>query len=67
MLMVPCHYWNMVHGSTAEDVKQDEEGLQCMRALGRNMAWMLRMLAVSRANGVERPAPEVRVHTNFIR
>lgn len=67
MLMVPCHYWNMVHGSKPEDVKQDAEGMQCMRALGRNMAWMLRMLEMSRANGLEHPAPEPRVHTSFIR
>ena len=67
MLAVPCHYWNMVHGSKPEDVLQDEEGMQCMRALGRNMAWMLSMLKVSREHGVLPPAPEPRIHTNFIR
>ena len=36
-------YWNMVHGNTPEEVKQDEEGLQTMRYLGRNMAWLLKL------------------------
>lgn len=67
MLAVPCHYWTMVHGSAPEDVRQDAEGMQCMRALGRNMAWMLRMQGMSRANGLEHPVPEPRVHTSFIR
>ena len=67
MLMVPCHYWNMVPGAKPEDVRQDAEGMQCMRALGRNMAWMLRLLESGRANGIERPESEERVYTNFVR
>lgn len=41
MPVVSSQYWNMVHGSTPEDVKQDLEGMQTMRTLGNNMAWLL--------------------------
>ncbi|MDD4820192.1 MAG: flavodoxin family protein [Flavobacteriales bacterium] len=67
MLMVPSQYWNMVHGMTPEDVKKDEEGLQIMRTLGRNMAWMLNILDLAKKNGVETPCEEPRQSTNFIR
>ncbi len=42
MSVISSRYWNMVHGHTPEDVKQDLEGLQIMRILGRNMAWFLK-------------------------
>lgn len=67
MPVVSSTYWNMVHGSEAADVLRDEEGLQTMRNLGRNMAWLLRCIDLGRKNGL--PAPEAeRTHfTNFIR
>ncbi len=68
MIMVPCMYWNMVHGSTPQEVKQDEEGLYIMRDLGRNMAWLLRLLESGKQHGVALPTPEPnRPRTNFIR
>lgn len=67
MLMVPSCYWNMVHGREPEDVKQDLEGLQIMRTIGRNMAWMLNLLENGRQNGIELPKAEEAVRTNFIR
>lgn len=67
MLMVPACYWNMVHGSKPEDVKQDLEGLQVMRTLGNNMAWLLKLLETGRANGLEHPESEEKIRTNFIR
>ena len=58
----------MVHGNTPEEVKQDEEGLQIMRVLGRNMAWLLKCIEAGRAAGVEPPAAETpKKRTNFIR
>ena len=62
MPVVSSNYWPMVHGKTADDVAQDAEGLQIMRVLGRNMAWLLKATA-------QVPAPEVepKVMTNFIR
>lgn len=59
-------YWNMVHGSNAEQVLRDEEGLQNMRILGRNMAFLIRAIAAERAvHGL--PMQEEITYTNFIR
>ena len=67
MPIVPSRYWNMVHGSTPEEVFQDEEGLQIMRVLGRNMAWLLKLKEAGIKNGVAMPDKEKRISTNFIR
>lgn len=67
MPVVSSTYWNMVHGSCAEDVKQDLEGLQTMRNLGRNMAWMLKCIQAGKEKGIEAPAAERGSRTNFIR
>jgi multimeric flavodoxin WrbA len=66
MIMVPSQYWNMVHGNTPEEVAQDREGLQIMRTLGKNMAWLLKLLASGAQNGVPLPVEEEHVWTNFI-
>ncbi len=67
MPVVPSRYWNMVHGSSPEQVMQDAEGLQIMRILGRNMAWMLKSFEAGKAAGVSTPEKEETVFTNFIR
>jgi len=67
MPIVPSTYWPMVHGAKAADAEQDLEGLQVMRNLGHNMAWMLRCIKLGRENGVPYPAPETpKARTNFI-
>lgn len=67
MSVVSSQYWNMVHGSCPEDVRKDEEGLQIMRTLGRNMAWMLKCFEAGRNAGVCLPERESeRKRTNFI-
>ena len=48
MPVVPSTYWNQVHGFTAEDVEKDLEGLQTMRNLGRNMAFLIRAIAAEK-------------------
>lgn len=60
-------YWNQVHGNTPDEVRQDAEGLQTMRQLARNMAWMLRCFEAGKAAGVPLPAREPVIRTNFIR
>ena len=60
-------YWNMVHGNTPEEVMQDEEGVQIMRVLGRNMAFLIRAIAAERERGGLPEVDAVRVNTNFIR
>lgn len=67
MPVVSSGYWNMVHGSKADDVLKDEEGLQVMRTLGKNTAWLLMCIESGKANGIERPADEPKIRTNFIR
>lgn len=68
MPIATSHYWNMVHGNTPEEVKQDGEGLQIMRYLGRNMAWLLKLKEAGEKAGVALPEQEgTRMATNFIR
>ncbi len=67
MPVVSSQYWNMVHGSTPQEVQQDLEGLQIMRTLGRNMAWLLKSIQAGQKAGVSLPETEERVWTNFIR
>ena len=64
MPVVPSQYWNSVHGRLPGEALQDAEGLQTMRTLGRNMAWMLKN---GKAGGERIPEPEAREITNFIR
>lgn len=68
MPVAASQYWPMVHGSTPDDVKKDEEGMQTMRLLGRNMAYMIKSFALAREHGILPPEPETpRKRTNFIR
>lgn len=67
MPIVSSQYWNMVHGNNPEEVKQDLEGMQIMRTLGNNMAWLLKCIQAGKSAGIEIPEQEKRVATNFIR
>lgn len=67
MPVVASQYWNQVHGFTPDDVRQDLEGLQTMRTLGNNMAWLLKCIELGRKNGIDFPVGEERVLTHFIR
>ncbi|NBK22951.1 MAG: flavodoxin family protein [Spirochaetia bacterium] len=67
MPLVSSTYWNSVHGNTPEEVRQDLEGLQVMRNLGSNLAWLLKSIEAGKANGVGLPEREDSIATNFIR
>ncbi len=67
MPLVTSKYWNMVHGNEPAEVRQDEEGMQTMRVLGANMAYLLKCIEAGKAAGVSLPAPEAPLRTNFIR
>lgn len=67
MPVVPSQYWNQVHGSKPEDVLRDEEGLQTMRTLGQNMAWMLKSRQAGEGQGLSLPQYEPKLRTSFIR
>jgi multimeric flavodoxin WrbA len=64
MPVVSSQYWNAVHGNTPDEVRQDAEGMQIMRTLGKNMAWLIQSIA---AGNVPRPARDEWKPTNFIR
>ena len=66
MPVVSSNYWNQIHGNTAEEALQDEEGLQTMRVLGYNMAWLLKCIELGKQAGLE-PEKEVKIKTNYIR
>lgn len=67
MPVVASRYWNMVHGSTPDQVREDAEGMQVMRVLGRNLAWIIRLREAGERAGVQPPEREAAVYTNFIR
>lgn len=64
MPVVSSQYWNSVHGRNPGDAEQDLEGLQTMRTLARNMAWMLKKL---HHGGLQTPEPEPVIRTDYIR
>jgi multimeric flavodoxin WrbA len=66
MPIVSSQYWNSTHGFTPEEVRQDLEGMQTMRVLGRNMAWLLKCIEAAKGT-VPYPETEPRLMTNFIR
>ena len=57
----------MVHGNKPEQVEEDLEGLQTLRMLGQNMAWILKCIEAGKNNGISVPVPEEKIWTNFIR
>jgi multimeric flavodoxin WrbA len=67
MPVVSSQYWNMIHGNTPEEIEKDLEGLQTMRVLGKNMAWLLKSIEAGKKAGIEKPSQEERARTNFIR
>lgn len=67
MPVVSSNYWNMVHGNTPDEVIEDKEGLQIMRTLGQNMAWLIKCIECGKQSGINLPEIEDKIHTNFIR
>ena len=66
MCVVGSQYWNMVHGFTPDDVRKDKEGLQTMRTLAKNMAWLLKCIELGKENGINKPKYEPITFTHFI-
>lgn len=67
MPIISSQYWNLVHGHCPEEVRRDEEGMQTMRTLGRNMAFFLKCKETALQHGVSLPKREAQILTNFIR
>lgn len=66
MPVVSSTYWNHVFGAQPEDVKQDEEGMETMYNIGKNMAWLLKCIETGKANNIPHPQNK-KVFTNFIK
>lgn len=66
MLIPTSNYWNVIHGTAPGEALQDEEGVQIMRVLGKNMAWLMKLVENGKGT-VKEPDPENKVFTNFIR
>lgn len=67
MPVVSSQYWNQIHGNKPEEALQDLEGLQTMRTLGSNMAWLIKCIEAGKAAGISIPKREAAIKTNFIR
>lgn len=67
MPIVSGRYWNMIHGNTPEEVLQDEEGIENLRFLAQNMAWLLQCIAAGEEAGIKMPEFVTKTWTNFIR
>lgn len=67
MPIASSQYWNQVHGNTPEEVRKDEEGMQTMRTLANNMAWLLKCIEAGKEKGIYFPEREPFIRTNFIR
>lgn len=67
MPVVSSSYWNVVFGQTPDEVRQDLEGMQIMRNLGRNMAWLIKCIEAGRVQGLLAPERERGAVTNFMR
>lgn len=67
MPIISSRYWNMVHGTTPDEVKQDAEGMQIMKMLGKNMAYYLKCIDAGKKAGITLPEQEPVSFTNFIR
>ena len=66
MPIVPSQYWNILHGRDKGEVEQDGEGLQTVRVLARNAAFLIKSIALGKQKfGL--PEKEKRISTNFIR
>lgn len=67
MPLISSTYWNMVHGAKPEDVEKDEEGLQTMRNLAKNLYWIMSCIEVGKEHGIVPPETSSAAKTNFIR
>jgi len=66
IIITPGVYWNVMHGNSAQETMEDEEGLQIMEIQGRNMAWLLKVLAAGKTMVPPPPPVDERKRTNFI-
>lgn len=67
MPLISSNYWNMVHGNSPKEILKDEEGVQTMELLGRNMAYFLKCIKCGKENNLFPPEIPNKIKTNYIR
>ena len=67
MYVVGSQYWNIAYGMNKGEAKFDSEGMQTMRTLANNMAWLLKSIEAGKNAGIDTPGPVEKVFTNFIK
>lgn len=67
MPTVSGNYPGIIHGNTAEEVEKDEEGLQTIRSIAGNMVWLIRCIEEGKKHDIDRPTPEAKIKTSYIR
>ncbi len=66
MIIPTSNYWNIIHGARPGEVLKDDEGVQILTRLSKNMAWTLKLIENGK-NTVKEPEKDKKVYTNFIR
>jgi hypothetical protein len=66
MLIPTSNYWNVIHGTSPGEATQDAEGMQIMRVLGKNMAWLMKLVENGKGTVVP-PQQEDKIYTHFVR
>lgn len=66
MLIPTSNYWNVIHGTTPGEAQEDDEGKQVMRILGKNMAWLMKLVENGKGK-IKEPEIEDKIFMNFIR
>ncbi len=64
MAVASSHYWNIIHGTNAQELYKDEEGVQIIKQAAKNLAWLMKSIEKS---NIELPETDIRIRTNFIR
>lgn len=66
MILPTSNYWNVIHGTSPGEVLEDLEGIQIMKILGKNMAWLLKIIEYGKVK-IPTPCIQEKIFTNFIR
>lgn len=66
MVIPTSNYWNVIYGAIPGEAAKDEEGVQIMRILGKNMAWIIKLIELGEGK-IEKPEQEKKARMNFIR
>ena len=67
MPLISSNYWNMIHGNSPEEILKDEEGVQTMQVLGKNLAYILKCINCGKQSNILPPQIPEKIKTNYIK